>query len=132
MKKYGDVEYILREAGHRRGIEELVEVVEMHPDFQGTSIVFNSRLWDLFELNSISEAEVLKRIDEMFLDHQVKRHPSRRLESWRYGRNPEIDVQHPVSPLEMLGLRAAIYNSRAVRIQRDAILAPALRNELKA
>jgi hypothetical protein len=99
-----------RDARHRRGLEDLVEAVEAHPDCLGTSIVFNSRLWDLFELNSISEAEVLKRIDEVFLDHQVKRHPLPQIESWRYGRNPEIDVQHPVSPLEMLGLQAANLN----------------------
>jgi hypothetical protein len=99
-----------RDARHRRGLEDLVEAVEAHPDCLGTSIVFNSRLWDLFELNSISEAEVLKRIDEVFLDHQVKRYPLPQIESWRYGRNPEIDVQHPVSPLEMLGLQAANLN----------------------
>ncbi|MBT8553553.1 hypothetical protein G6683_07395 [Polynucleobacter paneuropaeus] len=99
-----------RDARHRRGLEDLVEAVEAHPDCLGTSIVFNSRLWDLFELNSISEAEMLKRIDEVFLDHQVKRHPLPQIESWRYGRNPEIDVQHPVSPLEMLGLQAANLN----------------------
>ena len=99
-----------RDARHRRGLEDLVEAVEAHPDCRGTSIVFNSRLWDLFELNSISEAEVLKRIDEVFLEHQVKRHPLPQIESWRYGRNPEIDVQHPVSPLEMLGLQAANLN----------------------
>jgi hypothetical protein len=99
-----------RDARHRRGLEDLVGAVEAHPDCLGTSIVFNSRLWDLFELNSISEAEVLKRIDEVFLDHQVKRHPLPQIESWRYGRNPEIDVQHPVSPLEMLGLQAANLN----------------------
>ena len=99
-----------RDARHRRGLEDLVEAVETHPDCLGTSIVFNSRLWDLFGLKSISEAEVLKRIDEVFLEHQVKRRPLPQIESWRYGRNPEIDVQHPVSPLEMLGLQAANLN----------------------
>jgi hypothetical protein len=100
----------LRGASHRRGLEELVEAVERHPDFQGTAIVFNSKLWELFELKTISEKEIFSRIDDVFREHGVERYPLPKIESWRYGRNPDIDVQHPVNPIEMLRLQAADLN----------------------
>lgn len=93
---------------HRRGLIELVKVVDQHPDFQGTAIVFNSKIWELFELKSICEAEVLKRIDEVFVEHGVQRRPyPAREESWRLGRNPDLDIQHPVNPIEMMRLQNA-------------------------
>ena len=96
------------DAEHRRGLIDLVKVVDQHPDFQGTAIVFNSKLWELFELKSISEAEVLKRIDEVFVEHSVQRRPyPAREESWRLGRNPDLDIEHPVNPIEMMRLQNA-------------------------
>ena len=96
------------DAEHRRGLIELIKVVDQHPDFQGTAIVFNSKLWELFELKSISEAEVLKRIDEVFVEHGVERRPyPAREESWRVGRNPDLDIEHPVNPIEMMRLQNA-------------------------
>ncbi len=87
---------------HRRGLIELVKVIDKHADFQGTAIVFNSKIWELFELSSISETEVLKRIDEVFVEHGVQRRPyPPREESWRLGRNPDLDIEHPVNPTEM-------------------------------
>jgi len=93
--------------GLKRSLPEIVEAVDLHPDFQGTAIFFNSKLWELFELKTISEKEILKRIDDVFSEYGVERYPHPKIESWRYGRNPEVDVQHPVNPNELLRLQAA-------------------------
>lgn len=94
--------------GLKRSLAEIVQAVDQHPDFRGTAIVFNSKLWELLELNSISEAEVLKRIDEVFVENGVERRPyPAREESWRLGRNPDLDIEHPVNPIEMMRLQNA-------------------------
>lgn len=94
--------------GSKRNLPEIVEAVDQHPDFQGTAIVFSSKLWELLRLKSISEAEVIKRIDEVFTDHGIQRRPlPAREESWRLGRNPDLDVQHPVNIFEFKSLRDA-------------------------
>ena len=93
--------------GLKRNLPEIVEVVDQHPNFLGTAIIFNSKLWELFELKTISEKEILKRIDDVFSENGVERYPYPKIESWRYGRNPEVDVQHPVNPSELMRLQAA-------------------------
>lgn len=93
--------------GLKRNLPEIVEAVDQHPNFLGTAIVFNSKIWELFELKTISEKEILKRIDDVFSENGVERYPHPKIESWRYGRNPELDVQHPVNPNELLRLQAA-------------------------
>ena len=91
--------------GLKRSLPEIVEVVNQHPTFQGTAVVFNSKLWELLELKSISVDEVLERIDDVFFDYGVKRYPlPEREESWRLRRNPALDVPHPVNVFEMRNL----------------------------
>ena len=94
----------------RISLAELIKAVNEHSDFEGTAIVFNSKLWELFELKTISEQDIFSRIDDVFREHGVERYPLPKIESWHYGRNPDVDVQHPVNPMEMLRLQAADLN----------------------
>ena len=93
---------------HRRGLIELVKVVDQHPDFQGTAIVFNSKLWELLELQSIDEADIVKRINNAFIEHGVPRYafPAQE-ESWHIGRNPVLDKQPPINSMELINLQNA-------------------------
>lgn len=95
---------------YRKSFHELIEAVDRHPEFLGTAIVFNSKLWELFELKIISKQEIFSRIDDVFDEHGVGRYPLPQIESWRYGRNPDVDVQHPVNPIEMSRLQAVNLN----------------------
>ena len=94
----------------RISLAELIKAVNEHSDFLDTAIVFNSKLWELFELKTISEQEIFSRIDDVFGEHGVERYPLPKIESWRFRRNPDVDVQYPVNPIEMLRLQAANLN----------------------
>lgn len=94
--------------GLKRSLPEIVEAVDQHPDFRGTAIVFNSKLWELLELKSIAKADILERIDGVFMDHGVQRYElPEQEESWRLGRNPELDIQCPINPMELMNLQKA-------------------------
>ena len=94
--------------GLKRSLAEIVEAVDQHPDFQGTAIVFNSKLWELLELKSIDRADILRRIDGVFMDYGVQRYElPEREESWRLGRNPDLDIQCPINPMELMNLQIA-------------------------
>jgi hypothetical protein len=94
--------------GLKRSLAEIVEAVDQHPDFRGTAIVFNSKLWELLELKSIDRADILSRIDGVFMDHGVQRYElPEREESWRLRRNPDLDIQCPINPIELINLQKA-------------------------
>jgi hypothetical protein len=85
----------------KRSLLEIIECVNQHPDFLETAIVYHSKFWDLLYLDRISENDINKRIDEVFFDHEVERYLIPKIESWRFKRNPELDVSYPVNPVEM-------------------------------
>ncbi len=94
--------------GLKRSLPEIVATVDQHQDFLGTAIVFNSKLWELLKLESITEAQILKSIDDFFIDHGVKRFPfPPREESLRLGRNPDLDVKPQLNIVEHMNLDAA-------------------------
>lgn len=91
-----------------RTMAEIVVAVDAHPKFQGTARLYNSKLWELFSLKSISEAEIFQRIDDVFVEFGVERYamPPKE-ESWRTGRNPAFDVENPINSIEEMRLQKA-------------------------
>ena len=48
------------------------------------------------------------RIDGVFMDHGVQRYElPKQEESWRLGRNPDLDIQCPINPMELMNLQKA-------------------------
>ena len=105
FERIGKVGMITRGNKHRRSLAEIIKFVDQYPDFQGTAFVYNSKLWELFELKSISEADILRRIDDVFIEHGVERMSVPVVESWRFRRNPDLDILHPVNPFEIMKLK---------------------------
>lgn len=94
--------------GLKRSLPEIVKAVDQHPHFQGTAIIFNSKFWELLDLQSIDEADIVMRINNVFIEYGVQRYtfPAQE-ESWRIGRNPELDRQPPINAIEMMHLQNA-------------------------
>ncbi len=77
------------------------------PEFTHTVAFYNSKLWELLRLESISEAEILKRIDDLFAKYGLQRRPIPNFVDYRSGRNPALDYLCPINPLELLDLQRA-------------------------
>ncbi len=59
-------------------------------------------------LQSIDEADIVRRINNVFIEYGVPRYafPVQE-ESWRIGRNPDLDIQCPINPMELMNLQKA-------------------------
>lgn len=91
-----------------RTMAEILEAVDAHPDFRGTAAIFHSRLWELLALRTISLSEILKRIDDAFLEYGVERYSMPQMEpGWRSKRNPDFDFVNPINPIEFVRLQGA-------------------------
>ncbi len=90
-----------------RTLEEIIQAVEACPEFTHTVAFYNSKLWELLRLESISEAEILKRIDDLFAKYGLQRRPIPNFVDYRSGRNPALDYLCPINPLELLDLQRA-------------------------
>ena len=60
-----------------RTIEEIIEAVDVHPNFQGTAAIYRSRFWELFLLDEIGPEEIMQRLNSFLNEHQLeKRSPT--------------------------------------------------------
>lgn len=90
-----------------RTLEEIIQAVEACPEFTRTVAFYNSKLWELLRLELISEAEILKRIDDLFAKYGLQRRQIPNFVDYRLGRNPALDYLCPINPLELSDLQLA-------------------------
>ena len=66
-----------------RAIEEIIEAVDIHPNFRGTAAIYRSHFWELFLLDEIGPEEIMRRLNRFLKEHQLERRSPRTISGYK-------------------------------------------------